>query len=170
MSYLDLAVPSNHEERVTHTCSHKSDSSKGMCLALVFRKIALQRRLSRFRKWLVPMSGSWDSEWGHETDMCEDFKPTCFPELNCLWENPFTLSWRKELSVSPSCLNEDYTGASLIGSVDKPSMGLEGTWAGPHIKGATSPAERSGWETVFGFRYWIKNSGKLNLLTELSIV
>lgn len=76
MGYLYLTIPSDHEERVTYTRSHESDSSKGMFQALVFRKIELQRRLhSRFRECLVPTSGSRDLEWGHETDMCEDFEP-----------------------------------------------------------------------------------------------
>lgn len=133
-----------------------------MCWALVFTKTELPRRLhSRFRKCLVPMSGSWDSEWGLWT---------CFPEPICLWEDPLLFLAMKSHLCPPSSLNKDYTGDSQHSSVDKPRLGLEAMWKGPHIKGVTSPAYRRGMEIVFGFRYWIKKAGKLNWLTELSIV
>lgn len=31
ISHLDLVIPSNHEERDTHTCSHRPDSNESMC-------------------------------------------------------------------------------------------------------------------------------------------
>ena len=133
-----------------------------MCWALVFTKTELPRRLhSRFRKCLVPMSGP-------ETQS-EDFEPVSL-NLFVYERIPLLFLAMKSHLCPPSSLNKDYTGDSQHSSVDKPRLGLEAMWKGPHIKGVTSPAYRRGMKIVFGFRYWIKKAGKLNWLTELSIV
>lgn len=103
ISHLDLVIPSNHEERDTHTCSHRPDSNESMSRTPCDQK-------DRSPEKTVLGSGSVLCQCQGPETQSGAMEQTCvrtlnlFPRTYLLLRESFTLSWKKEPSVFPILL------------------------------------------------------------------